>query len=226
MWVACSDGQVYRVNWTKSEPSIPVFQTVSGTAKAMVVVAAAYAEHKELAVIAESDKPSCMEVNAYQVTDGKRSSKNLVTLKRSGEFGLHILESSNDGQYIVGAFQDRLFLGTAGSDSSSIDQLNYNFISFDAPDLVTTLDMRLSSKPAPGSKKGQQPSESVVDLVVGGARGSIYLYSDALNTTKALTKSPSAKEGLQVQKYHWHRQAVHAVKWSRDGMLLAIFYWF
>lgn len=194
----------------------PSFQTSSKTAKALAVVPAAYAENKEILLVAESDKSSRMEVVAYQPVHGSvPKSKSILTIKKSG-YGLQILETSEDGQVIVGAFQDRLFLGSTSKSAESLDQVHYEVFSFDAPDLITCIDLRLHPRFS-GSKKGQMGTDMAVDVIVGGARGSIYVYRDAWSHIKAAGKPQFVKDGIQVQKFHWHRKAVHAVKWSRDG---------
>jgi NET1-associated nuclear protein 1 (U3 small nucleolar RNA-associated protein 17) len=58
-----------------------------------------------------------------------------------------------------------------------------------------------------------------VDLVVGDVQGVIFLHNDLL--AKLFLQSLDGKTpgiNLVPRKLHWHRQAVHAVKWSLDGM--------
>ncbi|KAG6013813.1 hypothetical protein E4U54_006317 [Claviceps lovelessii] len=215
VWVACSDGNVYCVNWTSNETPQPAFQTASGTAKALIVAPASYATTKEIVIIAESDKPSRMDVVAYNPVDGSEAqTKNLLTLKKQGH-GLQILESSDDGQVIVGAFQDQIFFGTASGSAGNHEDLRYEFFSFDSPDLITCIDVRRRQRSS-GSRKAQSASDSAVDVIVGGARGSIFIYRNVISAVTS-GKHQSVQDGLDVQKHHWHRKAVHAVKWSRDG---------
>jgi len=55
-------------------------------------------------------------------------------------------------------------------------------------------------------------------VVVGCARGAIFYYNDLLPQIRLLQTSRKARNlSLQPRKLHWHRRAVHAVKWSRDG---------
>ncbi|POR32737.1 U3 small nucleolar RNA-associated protein 17 [Tolypocladium paradoxum] len=223
VWVACSDGQIYHVNWTHSAEILPAFQTASGTAKAMVVVPSEGQEKKEETILViESDKPSLMEVNAYQGLVSSRPKarfNSILVLKKPGS-GLQLLEASADGQVLIGAFHDRLFLGVASqSGPDELDKLRYEFFSFDTPDLITTLDLRIYTRPVStgSSRKTQVGSDTVVDIIAGGARGSIYIYHDALSRVQAGGKQQFVKDGIQVQKFHWHRKAVHSVKWSRDG---------
>ncbi|KAH0597855.1 hypothetical protein MHUMG1_04227 [Metarhizium humberi] len=216
VWVACSDGHIYCVNWSQGDAPSPAFQTSSKTAKALAVVPVAFAEDKEILLVAESEKSNRMEVIAYQlVNGGKRKSNSVLSLQKPG-YGLQILETSEDGQVIVGAFQDSLFLGTASATAESLDQLQYEIFSFDSPDLITSIDLRLHARFS-GSRKSQAGADTAVDVIIGGARGGIYVYHDALTHVRAVGKAQLVKDGIQVQKYHWHRKAVHAVKWSTDG---------
>lgn len=215
VWVACSDGQVYHINWTRGAETLPSFRTVSGTAKTMVVMPGAAREEKgDIVLVAESDKPHQMEVFAYQGKLGSATkSESVLILKRRGD-GLQLLEASADGQILVGALHDRLFLAVASqTGTGKLEMLPYEFFSFDVPDLITALDLRVYARPF--STGG---SSMVVDVVAGGSRGAIYAYRDVLSRLQALGKLH--KDGLQVQKLHWHRKAVHSVKWSRDGNYL------
>ncbi|PNY29224.1 U3 small nucleolar RNA-associated protein 17 [Tolypocladium capitatum] len=223
VWVACSDGQIYHVNWTHSAKVLPAFQTDSGTAKAMVVVPAeGQKEEREAILVAESDKPNRMEVNAYQgITSSKPKVRfsSILVLKKTGS-GLQLLEASANGRILIGAFHDRLFLGVASQGGADeLDGLRYEFFSFDAPDLIATLDLRIYTRPVStgGSRKTQVGTDTVVDIVAGGARGGIYIYRDALSRVQVVGNPQFVKDGIQVQKFHWHRKAVHSVKWSRDG---------
>lgn len=221
IWVACSDGHIYYVKWTETNESHQSFQTVTGTAKAITVTKTNASDAGADIVVVAENSANRMELTAYggDILSSPLS-KNILAVKKPGN-GLHLIESSQDGLFLVGALNDTLFLGVASQEQpTSFEQLQYDFFSFDVPDLITTLDFRVYSASAlSGNKsKGQRDSDKVVDVIVGGARGAIYLYHDALSRSQALGKSNSAKDEIQAQKFHWHRKAVHAVKWSRDGM--------
>lgn len=211
------------MNWTQNTDTVPSsFQTTSGTAKAMVIIPNPHSSKKEdVVLVAESDKSNRLDVVAYQgdVLNAPVS-HSVVVLKRPGN-GLQLLETSQDGRILVGAQNDRLFIGVASTTSAeSAGKLSYDFLSFDTPDLITTIDFRVYERPflAGKAKKDKQTgSDQVVDILVGGARGGIYLYHDAVSRLQALGKSNSQKETIHAQKFHWHRRAVHAVKWSPDG---------
>jgi NET1-associated nuclear protein 1 (U3 small nucleolar RNA-associated protein 17) len=221
VWVACSDGRIYYVKWTETGETHQSFQTVTGTAKAITVTSTSVSGAKaDIVLVAESNKANRMELTAYggDILSAPLS-KNILAVKKPGN-GLHLIESSHDGLVLVGAFNDSLFLGVASQEQpAGFEHLQYDFFSFDVPDLITTLDFRVypASALSGNRSKGRRDSDKVIDVIVGGARGAIYLYHDALSRSQSLGKSSSAKEGIQAQKFHWHRKAVHAVKWSRDG---------
>jgi NET1-associated nuclear protein 1 (U3 small nucleolar RNA-associated protein 17) len=217
IWVATSDGRVYQVNWTNSKAP-EFFQTQSKTANAMALVTKKVSgKDKEIIFVAESDKPGRIEVVAYPATTTESEHKVVFVMKRPGS-GLQLLETSEDG-HLVGAINDRLFFGVPSQNQfDSLAVLDYEIYTFDIPDLVSSLDLRVYPRPVTSGKKSRQLNAPVLDIIVGGARGSIYLYHDALARSQALAKSGSEKEPIQAQNFHWHRKAVHALKWSRDGM--------
>jgi NET1-associated nuclear protein 1 (U3 small nucleolar RNA-associated protein 17) len=221
VWVACSDGRIFLVNWKEPSEDLESFQTNSSTARDLSVVSLGSGKSaQEVVVVAESDKSQRLDLTAYLFCQGSAPlSRSILNLKKNGT-GLQLVQSSPDGSVIVGAINDRLFIGAATKGAlETFDQLRYEFFSFDTPDLITAIDVKVSNRRNlnGSSSKGEPESDSVVDIIVGGARGSIYLYHDALTKIKAAGKSKSEKDIVQAQKYHWHRKAVHSVKWSRDG---------
>lgn len=215
VWVARSDGQICRVDWTKSSFPHESFQTGSRTAKAVAVVSLKGSKlSDDVLAVVESGKD--LELVLYQPRR-KRSpvSVPVFSMKRPGD-GLHLLEAADDGYCLVGAVGDTVFLGYAsGERFENLSQVQYRFWSFGTPDIVTALDVR--TRPPPRSKSQNMQSHHTVDLLLGGARGAIYFYEDAF--AESFEKLASPKLDVQARKFHWHRKAVHAVKWSRDGVL-------
>ncbi|PHH87407.1 hypothetical protein CDD83_8912 [Cordyceps sp. RAO-2017] len=213
IWVACSDGQVHHVDWTIGKETPASFQTTSGTVKAMAIVPATDKGKEDVVLVAESEKAGRMDIVAYQ--GPAFSPQSLLVLKKPGD-GLQLLEASEDGQVLVGAFQDRVLLGLASpAKADELNEVKYEFFSFDTSDLITSLDMRIHGR---SNQKRQAGSDAdpVVDIITGGARGGICVYRDALSRVRPAGKQ-QGKDGIEVQRFHWHRKAVHSVKWSRDG---------
>lgn len=95
----------------------------------------------------------------------------------------------------------------------TLANLEYQFCAFDVPDIVACLDLRPLVK---SGSKGKTEIQQL-DLVVGTARGPIFHYGDILSKLPR-EGSKNLKAGvIQPRKYHWHRKAVHSVKFSGDG---------
>jgi NET1-associated nuclear protein 1 (U3 small nucleolar RNA-associated protein 17) len=213
------------MDWTRSQGQVEVFQTSSRTAKGMIVVPnSGSTQAQDLILVAEGDKNSRLDVVAYEeATLSASKSKCLLSLKKQGE-GLQFLECSHDGQVVVGALHDRIFIGSATRPAiESSEHLEWEFFSFDTPELVTSIDVRIASRDSKKSaKKREAGREKVVDVIVGGARGKIFYYGDALARCRSRANAGSEKETVEARLFHWHRRAVHAVKWSMDGMCVLL----
>lgn len=218
MWIALSDGNVYRINWKKDSSASKGFQTVSKSARSMVVIPAAFdGAVQEAVIVGEYTKPSLLDIVGYQ-WDAKSGaqSKTLMSLSKAWS-PAHVLEASADGQVLAASLNERLFLANATETRfTSIEQLEYKAYSFESPDIIASLDMKINAR-RKTSKNRQPDAGSVVDVILGGARGAIYLYNDAIARCDLYGKPGAKTEDVEVRKYHWHRKAVHAVKWSRDG---------
>lgn len=127
-----------------------------------------------------------------------------------------LLRSTVGATAVVAAAKDSVHVGllkTKRKPLNSLDDLEYRFTSFSVPDIITCLDIRSTLHT---TKRGGLELQSL-DLVVGCARGALYAYKDVISKLPA-TESTSLKASpIQFQKYHWHRRAVHSVKWSEDG---------
>ncbi|GKT64501.1 sporulation protein [Colletotrichum tofieldiae] len=209
LWVACSDGRVWRVNWKKGTTVYDEFRTQSQTALDMSVVAIEGAKNKtEVIYVSEAKKQSRGEIVAYFGPDFTQPTSEVLFTSKQVDQGIHLLRSSADGKTIVGATREGLVVGTVVPEVSNTDMgLECEFFTFDTADIVCSLDIRVTN-----NKDG-----SVLDLIAGGARGAIYFYNDILRKLQNINAPKSKKDSLQGRKYHWHRRAVHSLKWSKDG---------
>lgn len=129
----------------------------------------------------------------------------------------HLLRSANNASVIVVAGKDSIHVGNRISKTAVVKSpadLEYGFFSFTVEDMITTLDIRCLARPTKKQLSGPQP----VDLAVGCARGKIFLFYDVVaRSPVAGPATPRKGTALQPVKKHWHRRAVHSVKWSHDG---------
>jgi NET1-associated nuclear protein 1 (U3 small nucleolar RNA-associated protein 17) len=166
---------------------------------------------EDVLFVLEKLKKVSAQIVAYNTkTLATRSGRLLHTYDESPQS----LRSVAGGRLIVAAAKEALHIGSLkGKPPASLDDLAYRFHSFDTPDIITCLDVRPTLRT---TRKGGSELQSV-DLAVGGARGAIYVYHDLLSKLPREASSSLKVGTIQPKKHHWHRRAVHSLKWSEDG---------
>jgi NET1-associated nuclear protein 1 (U3 small nucleolar RNA-associated protein 17) len=112
-----------------------------------------------------------------------------------------------DGEVIIGFGGNTVMLGSSQDTVSR----ECTWRDFSVPGKIVSLDARSRETPATTNK-----TRSIVDLVVGLQDGAILILNDIL--ARQIQKEIGAKDVDRIsRRLHWHRDAVSAVKWSRDG---------
>lgn len=125
-----------------------------------------------------------------------------------------------NGQALAASSRNDIIIGSLKSTvHEEVKDLAYEVFTLDCADEITCLDLRGAERVHLNRRsQARSGDEIVLDVVVGCARGAIYFYNDLLPQLRHLQKKSGGRNSsLQPRKYHWHRKAVHAVKWSRDG---------
>jgi NET1-associated nuclear protein 1 (U3 small nucleolar RNA-associated protein 17) len=170
-------------------------------------------EQVELLITSEKLSKHSRQLIAYNLEMLKEGiGKSLYT----GRTGVLTLKCSKDGRAIACLTKQGVLIGSPSSTPralGSLEDLSYQFFSFETEDRSTCLDIRLSQ----GSKKRRKTP--VLDVAIGGARGKILVYQDLIMALRSLEtpRQTGEQQALQHQIYHWHRRAVHTLKWSQDG---------
>lgn len=166
-------------------------------------------------------------LTVHRLLGGDEASKtDLGTLiKYSGPFtSVKVLEN---GRIIVLTSGSRLIIGSSDNpDLASLKDIVYVWRELNCPEWISTIDIRtrpsemLSTK-AKGTNLG---FDGALDVAVGALRGQIIIYDDLLNSLiqKESKSKPEKKRGVSSQRLHWHRTAVLALKWSKDGTFIII----
>lgn len=125
------------------------------------------------------------------------------------------------GQVIAAAAKDRVFVGQLRNTAASTPkELEFVWRELRCTQTITSIDVQVQ-EPAKGSAKG---AVGEVNLVIGCANGSLFVYADVVaklsqvekQQKKASKEAPSALS-LAPRTLHWHRNPVGSVKWSLDG---------
>ena len=207
LWVATSDGRVFCIDWTTGSGADAPYQLT--TILDMTVDSIQVGKTTEdVLLVLEKTGISGGRVRAYNRDTLKSGTGTL--LYNCSEFP-HLIRSANNASVIVVAGKDSIHVG---SRTGKAADLEYGFFSFTVDDIVTAVDVRCLARPTKKQASGQQP----VDLAVGCARGKIFLYYDVVaRSPVAGPATPRKGTAIHPVKKHWHRRAVHSVKWSHDG---------
>lgn len=163
-----------------------------------------------------------------QRKDGRRELSISVLKDAHAEFvcletdkAIKHITLSRGGQIIIISDGRHILVGNKRVvDVASPESFHYTWRELSLPVNATCFDIRESQPEDESKTKGSKKASPVVDLVLGESSGSILIYHDIVNS---LSRKESAHEGESrtpvFRRLHWHRGAVTAVRWSRDGML-------
>ncbi|CAJ2499978.1 Uu.00g028310.m01.CDS01 [Anthostomella pinea] len=216
VWVASSSGRIWKLDWTNGSGSDVFLEVKCDFLNDMFIDAMKFAQKARDTLLVSVERDGKFHIQACEVKGMKlRACKDLY----SSASIIENVRSVQNGRVLAASAEQTIILGVLRSeDIASQDQLDYEFFTFDTSDDVTCLDIRATERIHLNRKSQREASDMpVVDLVVGCARGPVLFYNDLLPQVQWLHSSKNRRYTLQPRKYHWHRKAVHAVKWSRDG---------
>lgn len=216
LWVASYGGFIWAIDWTTGNGSQDhVALSCDRLYDISVDSVKIGNEMRNIIYVSSKDKQAC-KVTAYDIQNLKVVASKTVFSHTSA---IENVRAAHRG-HIFAAYADRdIILGTHRNDTlSTLEDLIYEVITLDASDQITCMDIRVSSRVHLSRRSQREVNDAaVVDIVIGSARGVVFVYNDLLPQIRALHNSNTRHHALQPRKYHWHRRAVHAVKWSGDG---------
>lgn len=220
LWVACSDGSIYSIDWT-SGAGAEQYWGISSTGCVHMTAASMESAERRRDVIftTEARKDGGFRITANELAPPNSTVKTVARTIYTSNQRIQFLKSAREGSIVVAASGNKILVGRLRStEYDTIDKIKYEFRVFESADAIKCLDMRVTNRSdAEGLKKSNPLRKTpVVDLVVGDVRGVMFLHNDLL--AKVFSPAEGALAvNLSPRKLHWHRQAVHTVKWSLDG---------
>ncbi|KAF4624054.1 hypothetical protein G7Y89_g14122 [Cudoniella acicularis] len=221
IWVACSDGSIYSIDWRSGEGA-DQWWGISSTGCIHMAVASmeSAGRRRDVVFTTEMRKDGRWRVTANELAPPNTSIKTVARTIYTSHNQVSFLKTAKEGAVIVGAAGDKIILGRLRStDYDTVDKIKYEFRVFEATDSISSLDLKVSDRSwTEDSKKSILKRIPVVDLVVGDVRGAIFVHNDLLaNIIRSQDGTLPPGISLAPRKLHWHRQTVHTVKWSLDG---------
>ncbi|KAG0652299.1 U3 small nucleolar RNA-associated 17 [Hyphodiscus hymeniophilus] len=221
IWVACSDGSIYSIDWTSGEGADQSWAISSTGCIHMTVASMLSAERRrDVVFTTEIRKDGGWRITANELARPSDSFQTAARTIYTSNQRISFLKTANGGSVIVAASEKRVLVGSLRStEYNTIDKIRYEFRVFESTDFVSSLDLRVSArKHAENLGKSVLKRLPVVDVVVGDVRGSIFVHDDLLgNLSRSQDNKSAPGISLIPRKLHWHRKEVCAVKWSLDG---------
>ncbi|OBU01269.1 hypothetical protein VE01_00087 [Pseudogymnoascus verrucosus] len=230
IWVACSDGAVYHINWVSGSGTDQFWTTSSMGMTHMTASSMTSAGRtRDIVFTTEERRDGGWRVTAHELTPPGSDIPTVARTIYTSTQPIHILKVVKNGSLIVAASESRVLVANLRTtDFDSVDKIRYEFRVFESTDYISSIDVRVTSANK-GQKSKSKESKSkaetfgVVDVVVGDVKGSIFVHNDLLRkmiqSQNAVASGKPAVDMLP-RKLHWHRKAVQSVKWSLDGNYL------
>jgi NET1-associated nuclear protein 1 (U3 small nucleolar RNA-associated protein 17) len=216
LWVASYGGVIWLVDWTTGAGPKAHISLGCDRLSDLSVVSTKIGNSVRDILYISTRKEEAWFITAYDIRDHKILGSKPIFSCASPIENIRTVHLG----HVFAAYSGRtIILGTRTQDVvSTFEHLAYEVVTLDASDEITCLDMQVTTRIHLNRKSQLEASDAlVVDIAIGCARGAIFAYSDLLPKLRSLNKQKPCHHILHPRKYHWHRKAVHAVKWSRDG---------
>ncbi|KAH9207316.1 WD repeat-containing protein-like protein [Leptodontidium sp. 2 PMI_412] len=223
LWVACSDGSVYSIDWTSGAGAEQYWGVSSTGCIHMTVASMESAERRrDVVFTTEARKDGRFRITANELAPPNSSIQTVARTIYTSNQRINFLKTAREGSIVVAASGNKILVGRLRStEYDTIDKMRYEFRIFESTDAIKSLDIRVTQRQGAEDMKKANPLKKipVVDLVIGDVRGVIFVHNDLF--PKLWIDSDGKMSGVSLtlapRKLHWHRQAVHTVKWSLDG---------
>lgn len=200
LYIASSSGRVQCWDWTlKQLVGEPLARQGPVTGLA---IAKAEDEEEEVVFAVETSNDKSVILR-----DGKPIFTSDVPLRN-----LHV-----QGDYIIASSTQSLVVGTSTTNGEDAQDQKYRFVELKTAGNTTCIASRLQASTQTAKKNKSAPKPSL-HVAVGSTTGEIHVYEDVASLLSTGTKNTSSVPSLSNPRtLHWHRDAVEALKWSRDG---------
>ncbi|KAI9659919.1 MAG: hypothetical protein M1821_001271 [Bathelium mastoideum] len=136
--------------------------------------------------------------------------------------GLKVL---SQGDVVVAFLHQSLAIGQlrVNKTGHSFQEKPYTWHEMNCANEITSFDARIVSVRKQKAKDHSTSAKKFVDVVVGTVNGPIFIYSDLINKVASHSQSRAGNHKvpfIDPKRFHWHREAVGTVKWSKDGNYL------
>ncbi len=149
-------------------------------------------------------------ITAHQFgLDNDPSRTELVTLLKYDK-PIRSFKVLQGGKALVAMTTNGLIIGRLAGNKAALKNIRYTWREITCKEPPTCFDVQAA----------EGPNGPTINAVVGGLKGCIFVYQDlftSLHMENMPSRSVEQAPSKNAQEMHWHREAVGAVAWSRDG---------
>ncbi|KAK5129875.1 hypothetical protein LTR08_002752 [Meristemomyces frigidus] len=194
--LAYTDGSMAAWDWASDKRATSVYH-VEGKPEALAVANA-------------GDSHNFTLVRAGQYSTIYHEQAPLYSTKKL----LQSIQVLGDVEYVIAHGPTAILLGKRTGDMEDAANPEFIWLELPMPRGITCLDARFLSGADADKRDGKR--RSTLSLAVGDVKGQIHLYGDLTSLF-----APKGQASLPTPRLlHWHREAVSAVKFSKDGNYL------
>ena len=167
-----------------------------------------------------------INVHALRTRDQKGQTELKSILKTKSP--VQNIEVLSEGNILVVSCARSIFIGRRQKlQKTDLQDLEYMWREFATSKRITTVSSHIRMQGSVGeARKASQHLNNNLDIALGDESGMIHLFENILSISSGIEKSQkkgddsqASLDSLTPKRLHWHRDAVGAVKWSRDGKI-------
>lgn len=220
VYVADSNGLITLWDWV--DGSKIGRWDIGANVRAMAVVSHPESD-EDLVYCHEAGKNHIVNVHALRTkSQASKTELKRVVKASSAIRGIQVL---SQGKYVIVACADSIMVAKRVKLSkTALQDFEYVWRELEFSKRITTFNAYLREPEDTGKgKKLAQDARDTLDIAVGDEEGVVLLFEDILTSFAAIETQNSNKsktddaESLRPKRFHWHRDAVGALKWSLDG---------
>lgn len=175
----------------------------------------------EVVYTVEKKDPDQWLISAHRLESGENAAMAGARTLLRHKSPISSVKILDDGRFIVASSESQLMVGNTNNPGpSALQDICYTWRICDCPEWITSVDARVSHHEKTGKKsKGGMRKLDILDVAVGGLKGSIHLYENLLAELIRMEqpRSKTMPDSITSRRLHWHRNAVLSLKWSLDG---------
>ena len=219
IYVATTDGTVLLWNWVTGQ-RLGRWELQCHITGLWTTVESSVTEDTVFTVDRSKDRKH-HTITAHRLRYGPDASRTASISLFEPQYSVQGLKVLSRGDVIIAVFQHSLAVGQLNCKKDhTFEEKSYIWREINCANEITCYDACITPKRKFKAKDYPTSTNVYVDVVIGTVKGSIFIYSDLSNKLISHSKQNDGKHVpsyLDPRRFHWHREAVGTVKYSRDG---------